>query len=101
MDDSEAADWGSMGLSDDDSDNAAWPGPMPDDAWCAAWPHAVCLEVQFDCCVVGTSPGGRLVYSTDAMERVLQRMGYDDERAMEILSSRLGCTGEGYPDYVD
>ena len=49
----------------------------------------------------GTSPGGRLVYSTDAMERVLVRMGYDDERAMEILSSRLGCTGEGYPDYVD
>ena len=94
MGDSEAADWGSMGLSDDDSDNAAWPGPMPDAAWYTAWPHAVCLEVQFDCCIVGASP-------TDAMGRVLQRMGYDDERAMEILSSRLGCTGEGYPDYVD
>ena len=101
MDDSEAADWGSMGLSDDDSDNAAWPGPMPDAAWYTAWPHAVCLEVQFDGCIVGTSPGGRLVYSTDAMERVLVRRGLSAEEAAAHISPMLGCLLAGYPDFVD
>ena len=87
--------------SDDGGAMARWPGPPPDAAWRAAHPDAVWLEAEFDGCVVGTSPGGRLVYSTDAMERVLVRRGMGAEAASDHLSPLLGCLLEGYPDFVD
>ena len=100
-----------MGPFDDQSDDsyddegtfARWPGPPPDAAWRAAYcPGAVWLAARFDGCVVGTSPGGRLVYSTDAMERVLvARHGMSAEEAVDHISPLLGCLVARYPDFVD
>ena len=65
--------------------------------------HAVRLHPMFDDCLLGElTLDARWVYSTDACESALVRMGWEPEDARKRVAAMSTVVGiPGWPDFLD